>query len=182
MLAPGRPWDDSVRRARALAEEAGSLVKSGRNLHPDWLGPAAAWLAADAPAWEDMSGAIPEQRTYRLLASSLQLEAWLICWPPGGRLSLHDHGGASGALQVVRGDLFEQFVQFGPDGGTRVQSRALPAGEGVAFDGDYLHDVANHGAVLTTTVHLYGPASTSMSFYRLHPSSRRPMPISVPPG
>jgi predicted metal-dependent enzyme (double-stranded beta helix superfamily) len=168
-----------VRRARALAEEAGSLVKSGRKLRPDWLGPAAAWLAADAPAWEDMSGAIPKERSYRLLASSLQLEAWLICWPPGGRLALHDHGGASGALQVVRGDLYEGFVS---DGGTRVRSRALSAGEGVAFDGDYLHDVANRGADLTTTVHLYGPASTSMSFYRLHPSSRRPMPISVPPG
>jgi predicted metal-dependent enzyme (double-stranded beta helix superfamily) len=147
------------------------------------LGPAAAWLAQAAPAWEDQpgvevgDGAEPRQRAYRLLVSSLHLEAWLICWPPGGRLELHDHGGASGALQVVRGRVQEAFL---PGGASRVGHRELAAGDGVAFDGDYVHDVVNPGPALTTTVHVYGAASRSMSFYRLHPSSRRPIPAGAP--
>jgi len=170
-------WDETVLRARALAAEAGSLVKAGFQLDPSWLGPAAGWVAETAPAWEDIDGEAPAVRSYRLLVSSLHLEAWLICWPPGGRLSLHDHGGASGALRVVRGNLYEEFV---PGGATRVRSRLVTAGEAVAFDGDYLHDVANRGSVLATSVHLYAAASRTMSFYRLHPSSRRPVPVTMP--
>jgi hypothetical protein len=168
-----RAWDVTVQRARALAEEAGSLVKAGRGLDPQWLGPAAAWLSHDAPTWEAMTGAVPDERAYRLLVSSLHLEAWLICWPPGGRLELHDHGGASGALEVVSGSLRETYLT---PGATRPRTRNLAAGDGVAFDGDYLHDVINRDQVLATSVHVYGAATRSMSFYRLHPSSRGARP------
>ncbi len=164
-----RAWDLTVRRARALAEEAGSLVKSSRALDPDWLGPAVTWLAQGAPTWEAMTGADSDERAYRLLVSSLHLEAWLICWPPGGRLELHDHGGASGALHVVSGTLGETYVTPGE---ARPRRRDLAAGEAIAFHGDYLHDVMNRGGALTTSIHIYGAATRSMSFYRLHPSSR----------
>jgi Cysteine dioxygenase type I len=30
-------------------------------------------------------------------------EAWVICWPSGGLLDLHDHGGSAGAFSVVSG-------------------------------------------------------------------------------
>jgi hypothetical protein len=167
-------WDLTVQRARALAEEAGSLVKAGHALDPHWLGPAVAWLAHDAPKWEAMTGAVPDERAYRLLVSSLHLEAWLICWPPGGRLELHDHGGASGALEVVSGTLGETYLTPGV---SRPRTRNLAAGEGSAFHGDYVHDVINRGEVLTTSVHVYGAATRSMSFYRMHPSSRDAWPV-----
>jgi hypothetical protein len=168
-----RAWDLTVQRARALAEEAGSLVKAGWALDPHWLGPAVTWLAQEAPTWEAMTGSVPDERAYRLLVSSLHLEAWLICWPSGGRLELHDHGGASGALHVVSGSLRETYLT---PGAARPRTRSLAAGEAIAFPGDYVHDVMNRGQALATSVHVYGVATRSMSFYRLHPSSRDARP------
>jgi hypothetical protein len=140
-------------------------------LQPGWLSPAAAWLAEAAPSWEDMTGSVPDERSFRLLVSSLHLEAWLICWPQGGRLALHDHGGASGAFQVVHGSLHEAYV----DRKGKVHNRDLPPGARVAFDGQYIHDVVNQSPQAATSVHVYGAASRSMSFFQLHPSSREPL-------
>ena len=147
------------------------MVRTGHALGPEWLGSAAGWLARVAPAWEAMTGEVPQQRAYRLLVSSLHLEAWLICWPPGGRLALHDHGGASGAVEVVRGSLDETFL----DSDRRAQVRQLLPDRALAFDGDYIHDVINNGETAATSVHIYGAANRSMHFYRLHPSRREPL-------
>jgi quercetin dioxygenase-like cupin family protein len=169
-----RDWNLTVQRARALAEEAGSLLKAGQAPGPRWLGSAAPWLSQTAPTWEAMTGEVPAERAYRLLVSSLHFEAWLICWPPGSRLELHDHGGASGAFQVVDGTLHEASVQAKV---SRLRVRDLAAGESIGFGPDYVHDVVNRGAGPATSVHLYGAANRSMAFYRLHPSSRGPEPL-----
>lgn len=203
----GSAWAQTERRGRVLAEEAVCGAKSGWLPDVRWLHSAAAWLAQEAPAWEELAAEGPARmdparmedgpgdRSYRLIASSLQFEAWLICWPAGGRLELHDHGGAPGALRVVRGSLLERHTALVADpdadddepGGDAsdlmvrpVRERLLPAGEGVAFDRRYVHDVVNSHAALATSVHVYGAAKRAMRFYRL-PAGRTGFPAGQPP-
>ena len=132
----------------------------------------------DTTAWRELDdrcrvlvaeAAAPEERTYRALVASPHLEGRLIAWPAGGRLDLHDHGGASGALRVVGGELLEQF---GTPGGA-LRTRRIGAGQGVSFGPSYVHDVANPGGPLATSVHLYSAAERSMAFHR-HPAFARP--------
>src|ERR1700734_3693488 len=50
------------------------------------------------------------RRVYELIAASEGFEAWVIGWPPGGAIELHDHGESSGAVVVVDGELVEMVV------------------------------------------------------------------------
>ncbi len=140
------------------------MVQASHDIDPAWLGSAAGWLAQVAPLWEDLTGEVQRGRQYRLIASSLHLEAWLICWPSGGRLELHDHGGACGAVQVIGGALSEQFVA---DRSLPTRRRHLQAGHGISFDADYAHDVVNLGDPTATSVHVYSSATRAMAYYRL---------------
>lgn len=154
-------------------------MRGGRTLDPTWLDSAAGWLAEVVPSWRarptreassrapslsDTFGAEPDSRTYRLITSSRHLEAWLICWPRGGRLELHDHGGACGALRVVEGALSERYV---PGPRLAARRRRLLAGQGISFDADYAHDVANQDGPTATSVHVYSAAVRPMAYYRL---------------
>lgn len=158
------PWSVLEQRGRVVAEEASARVAAGGTADRAWLASAACWLSEDSPPWAEVAGTRPTTRQYRLIVSSLHLEAWLICWPPDGRLALHDHGGASGALRVVDGALTEEFV---PGGRPPAQRRRLPAGTGISFDGAYLHDVANLGSDLATSIHVYTAAERPMAHYRI---------------
>ncbi|MDQ2729203.1 MAG: cysteine dioxygenase family protein [Actinomycetota bacterium] len=157
-------WEQTERRGRGLAEEANAAVRSGRPLAPAWLDSAAGWLAEVAPVWPDLTDGVPAGRQYRLIASSPHLEAWLICWPSAGRLELHDHGGAGGALRVLGGSLTEQFVA---DRSHPARRRRLEAGQGISFDADYVHDVVNLDAEMATSVHVYSSPGRPMGYYRL---------------
>ena len=104
-------------------------------------------------------------RTCRLLHLGDLVEVWMIRWPPGGRLELHDHGGSTGALCVVEGTLDEHHVT----GDGRVRRRRLGAGRGVAFGTSHVHDVTNHSHATATSIHAYSPPMASMRFYLLGP-------------
>jgi hypothetical protein len=174
-------WQETVRRARALGVEAMAITGSDEKgrLGPDapepglevaWLAGAVAWLAEAAPSWSQLTGEVPTERSYRQVLCVPALEVWLICWPRGGRLQLHDHGGASGALQVVDGELEERspWRRPRPDGGgVRWRDRTVGPGAAVSFDGDYIHDVRNSVDPVATSVHVYSAASRPMAFYRV---------------
>lgn len=170
---------DSVvaRRWVRVEERAGALLAraaSGREVEPSWLAASVAELAEGCPTWEELTGQVPLERSYRRLASSPHLEAWLICWPQDTHLQLHDHGGACGAFQVVDGSLEERRLVAAAGtgapfagGGATLRLRTLAAGEGASFDHDYIHDVRNVEPAPATSVHLYGAARRPMAFYRL---------------
>jgi hypothetical protein len=167
-------WALTQDRVGAKVAEARAVATSGRPLMAGWLEQAAAWIGEVTPTWEQLTGSVPLQRTYRRLAASSHLEAWLICWPTDGHLQLHDHGGASGAFQVIEGELNERALVAGSASdtglgatGVVLRDRLLPPGEVVAFDGFYIHDVYNLRPQAVTSVHIYGPAWRPMSFYRL---------------
>lgn len=95
----------------------------------------------------------PVSRWYLRLALTEQVEVWLLTWTPGQRTAPHDHGGASGAYTVVRGELTETW-RDGPASAVRA---TRGRGRGSAFGADRVHIVGNDGTLDAISVHAYSP-------------------------
>jgi len=101
------------------------------------------------------------------VAESAAFEAWVIGWPPDGRLELHDHGGSRGVVTVVAGSLVETSVaRFGER--LTLRTRMVSAAtRPLAIGVDRIHDVTNPGPGAALSVHVYSPRLTSMTFFEL---------------
>ena len=121
----------------------------------------AAGLAAVSMPWELTGETSTTERTYELLLATDTYDAWLIHWPVGTGLEAHDHGGSTGAFAVVSGVLDEDIERDG-----LAVTRRVRAGQSIAFSGDHVHAVVNRGATGATSVHVYSPPLSAMSFYR----------------
>ena len=102
----------------------------------------------------------PHRRWYHRLAADPHGEAWILTWLPGQGTDLHDHGGAVGAFFVVSGTLTERTV------GTHAD-RLFHGGQGRAFGAHHIHQVTNHGTEPAISVHVYSPALSEMTRYRV---------------
>ncbi len=104
-----------------------------------------------------------ERRWYARLGAGPDHEAWLLTWLPGQETDLHDHGGSGGAFLVVAGVLTESLVRGGA-----LADTPMSAGTVREFGAHHVHRVTNHGARPAISVHVYAPALTAMTRYRLH--------------
>jgi predicted metal-dependent enzyme (double-stranded beta helix superfamily) len=95
------------------------------------------------------------------LDPGLDLDLWLISWPPDTRTGWHDHGLASGAFTVLLGALTECSW----DG--VVHARTLTQGGGRAFGPSHIHDVVNTSGEHAVSLHAYAPKLTTMTRYHL---------------
>jgi hypothetical protein len=148
-----------------------SAPQTGRRLHPAADPPIgvaellaiAEGLAVSAHGWPGMRR--PSRRTWDIMVASDAFEAWVIAWPPGGAIELHDHGGSSGAVVVASGELTETTITEGPDGRVRTDTTVLPEGASTVFEAPYIHDLVNLGQVPAISVHAYAPRLTAMTHY-----------------
>ena len=127
---------------------------------------------ADTPElWWPLVRRESGRRWYVPIFENDDVEAWLLGWPVGEGIELHDHGSSSGALVVVDGTLLETSVQachwVRPGG--RLRHRRLTGGALVSFGPDYIHDVVNGGTGPALSIHVYSPRLTSMTFYENRP-------------
>lgn len=99
-------------------------------------------------------------------------EAWLLTWLPGQGTGLHDHGGAAGAFVVLRGSLQETTLAPAGPGRFRLVSTQLDSPSVRAFGRRHLHDVANLGELPAVSLHVYAPALSTMTRYRLDDRGR----------
>ena len=111
------------------------------------------------------------RRWFEPLLATEDFEAWLLGWPVGEGIQLHDHGSSSGALIVVEGTLTETYVDAAEWArrGARLHHRLLPTGDFVAFGPDHIHDVVNGGDRQALSIHVYSPRLRSMTFYENRP-------------
>jgi hypothetical protein len=110
----------------------------------------------------------PVERWYHRLAVADDYEVWLLTWMPGQGTEIHDHGGSAGAFHVHAGTIAEDTVSV--HGGTpRVVSRELGEGASRRFGSHHIHRIENRSSRPAVSVHVYGPALTSMTKYRLGP-------------
>jgi hypothetical protein len=155
--------------ATALVDQAESRRDGGLELGPRWLARSAALLAGLVPGWEALTGELPAHRAYRLLARSELVEAWLVYWPTGGNLQLHDHGGASGAYTIVEGTLEEIFTSTS---GEALRKRDQTVGTTVGFGHAHVHHVSNTRNHPAASVHVYNRPLATLTFYRLDPDGK----------
>ena len=138
-------------------------------------------LATAPDQWRRLVPATWSGRWYVPLPVERGLEAWLIGWPTGEAIDLHDHGQSSGAFAVVEGALLETYLD--PARGGAVRRRQWFEGEAVAFGPEHVHDVVNPHPGHALSVHVYSPPLSTMNFYpppvddsrALHPAGRRPV-------
>jgi predicted metal-dependent enzyme (double-stranded beta helix superfamily) len=123
-------------------------------------------LSARPALWRTDVEHRSDERVHLRLAQVGGWEAWLITWPTGHGVDLHDHGGSAGALAVVEGTLTEVVARTAP--GRRhptLAHRSLPAGTVRRVPGSRIHDVLNLGREPATSIHVYAPALATMTFY-----------------
>ena len=113
-------------------------------------------LASVIPPWREAS---PE-RWYEQVLATDAYDVWVIGWPPGTFVGLHDHDDAGAAICVVDGELVE--VRPARAGSPEWQLRA---GQSVTVEPGVVHDVVNRSDRPATSVHVYSPPLRTMRFY-----------------
>ncbi|HEX7133359.1 MAG TPA: hypothetical protein VF228_12335 [Iamia sp.] len=131
-----------------------------------------AQVLASCPAvWAPLAVHDPDHRIHVRLTAGEGWEAYLITWPSGHGVEVHDHGDAAGAVAVVAGSLVELVAHpaarpgAGPPAGTGLVRHRLGAGTVRRVPRGRIHDVVNTGSFPATSIHVYGPALETMTFY-----------------
>jgi predicted metal-dependent enzyme (double-stranded beta helix superfamily) len=133
----------------------------------------AARYAATPDQWPVAPRFNPTDRWYHRLAQEADYEVWLLTWLPGQGTDLHDHGGSQGAFLVFGGTLTEDTVAGPPDGPPRITARELGEGAGRRFGARHIHRITNRSGRPAISVHVYGPALTTMTRYQVGPDGLR---------
>ncbi len=126
-------------------------------------------LARDAETWRALARHDPRERWFLRLATQARFDTWLIGWDAHQGVDLHDHGGSSGALYVVAGELYETSGRR--DGLGPMREQRLVAGSARAFGPSHVHRVVNSSEEVATTIHVYSPPLVTMDFYQRDASS-----------
>ncbi|WP_059011332.1 cysteine dioxygenase [Streptomyces specialis] len=132
---------------------------------PSRLAETARRFAAHPRSWRPHVRFTRPDRWYRRLELAADHEVWLLSWLPGQGTEIHDHGGSSGAFLVVDGTLTERAFPAPGRRGTE-PVRQLDMGGLRSFGPRYIHEVRNEGTRPAVSIHVYGPALSSQSFYR----------------
>ncbi len=143
-------------------------------LSPALLADIADGLAASEDLWR--SAVVhddAERRPVRLVTTD-SYEVWVIGWMPGQGVDLHDHGDSIGHIVVVDGTLTE--VEPRSTGGEPF-IHPLEAGDGHHLPLGLVHDIVNTGTEPATSIHVYSPPLTEMTFYE--PSTLVPTRIDA---
>ncbi len=110
---------------------------------------------------------IAERRWDLLSVVERSFEAWVIAWPRGGVIELHDHGDSTGAAAIVSGILEETSVVGRVGDWVRTTTRVVEEGASIGFGTPHVHGIVNPGPLTAVSVHVYSPRLTSMNRYRI---------------
>jgi quercetin dioxygenase-like cupin family protein len=117
----------------------------------------AAGIAHTPGVWQGLVCHDRDQRRPVRLVATEAYEVWVIGWTQGQQVRPHDHGGSSAAVLVVEGELTEVTLL-----GNR--HRLVP-GQVHLLGPRVVHDVLNRGDGAATSIHVYSPPLTQMTYY-----------------
>ena len=119
-------------------------------------------FAGSAPSWPGMDD--PSERCWHTIAATDRFEAWVVAWPVGGNIELHDHGDSGGAVVIASGSLVETSVRS-DDLGLHATSLSIHTGGHVVFGPKHVHDLVNNGPGPALSIHVYSPALRTMTYF-----------------
>ena len=99
-----------------------------------------------------------DSRRWGLAYATPDVEVWVIEWPPGSGLEMHDHDDSTAAVRVIDGRLRERYVYDGD-----VIMRWL-GGRTFVLPRDHVHEVINTETIPAVSIHAYSPPIAEMSF------------------
>ena len=140
------------------------------------LGELALAIARRPDLWRAVVRHDPDLRWHCRLAELGDVEVWLLGWTFEQEVEWHDHGGSLGAFAVAEGELCETYTERGDR--RPLRTAHCPAGSSRAFGATRIHHVTNRAGAPATSIHVYSPPLTAMSFYELAPG-RAPEPVRV---
>lgn len=130
---------------------------AGEPLPATLLADIAAGIAQVPDAWRHLVRHDPDgRRPVRLLATEAY-EVWVIGWTRGQSVRPHDHGHSAAAVLVTDGSLTEIDLV-----GNR---RCLASGGVLQLVPGVVHDVINQSDHPATSIHVYSPPLTEMTYY-----------------
>lgn len=95
-------------------------------------------------------------------------ELLLLCWRPGQRTPIHDHGGSVGAVLVCEGTLTETIYERAPKGQVRPQiTYRREPGTITGADVPDIHQLLNLQPVDLVTLHCYAPPLSVLNTYSM---------------
>jgi predicted metal-dependent enzyme (double-stranded beta helix superfamily) len=109
-----------------------------------------------------------DEGTYarNLVLRTQTFELLVLCWRPGQRSTIHDHGGSVGVVRVYRGDLTSRLFSVAEG------APATPISEDLAWPGAHaavdradVHQLANQSDRDVVTVHVYSPPLGAVGVY-----------------
>jgi quercetin dioxygenase-like cupin family protein len=121
------------------------------------IGDIATGVAQVPAAWCDLVSHDPGRRRPVRLMATEAYEVWVIGWTKGQGVRPHDHGGSAAAVLVTEGALTEVTLL-----GNR---RRLVPGTLHQLGPGVVHDVLNEDDVPATSIHVYSPPLTTMTYY-----------------
>jgi quercetin dioxygenase-like cupin family protein len=142
----------------ALPDAAGCAELAPREPLPTALiADIAAGVAQVPAAWQDLVRHDPDGRRPVRLMATAAYEVWVIGWTKGQSVRPHDHGGSSAAVLVTEGELTEVSLLG--------RERRLVPGSVHQLGPRVVHDVVNTSDVPATSVHVYSPPLSTMTYY-----------------
>lgn len=140
-----------------------------------------ALLAALATAqvdWNLFGGHLafdPECYVRRRLFRNDSWEMLLLCWLPGQKTAIHDHGDSWGATVVLTGDLVESQYRWQGEGRPMLHraDAALGTHQITVETHDTIHVVSNRSAAPAASLHLYSPPLAFLHAYEADTGEKR---------
>ena len=85
-------------------------------------------------------------------------EILMLCWLPGQKTAIHDHGASWGSTLVMMGELTERTYRARAGSGLEHKKDAtLASGQVTVESQETVHEVSNQGHVPAVSLHLYSP-------------------------
>jgi hypothetical protein len=144
------------------------------------LGERALLAVADAIAsretqWRSVVRHDPGRRWFARRYRTAGVEAWLLAWTVDQGLALHDHGGSAGAVIVLEGELIETSVAWDP--GIAWRESRWACGSTHYLAPSHVHTLRNPSVTPATSLHVYSPPLSAMTFYER--TDATPVPVRV---
>ncbi len=110
----------------------------------------------------------------RRLFLSRSWEILMLCWLPGQKTAIHDHGASWGSTLVMMGDLTERAYRAPAGGPLELKTETvLATGQVTVESQQTIHEVANLGHAPAASLHLYSPPLRFLHSYDAATAEKR---------